>query len=179
MSAGAAQFLHAGVPILGLAANVAAQLLLARIRGGGGLLRSLAEGFAAGLLAVLAAEAWLYPLLPGGAADRLALAAVNLFACSLLGACYFNFVNLGVTARRPRILIELREAPQGLRYPELLERYSAVTMLEARLGRLLASGQVVERDGRYRIGRPVMLGIARAIVLAKRIVLGKASEFDA
>jgi hypothetical protein len=172
------EILHAGVPLLGLAALVAVQLLLIRARRGGDLLRSLAEGCAAGLLVVLAAEAWLFPLVPGGRADRIALAAVNVATCGLLGACYFNFVNLGVTARRPRILIELREAPQGLTYGQLLERYDAASMVTARLGRLLASGQVVERDGRYRIGKPVMLALARGIVLAKRVVMGKASEFD-
>lgn len=171
--------LHAGVPLLGLAVNVFVQVLLVRARRGEGLLRSLAEGCAAGLLAVLAAEIRLFPLVAGGTADRLALAALNLLTCGLLGACYFNFVNLGVTARRPRILIELREAPQGLTYAQLLERYNAAAMVASRLGLLLTSGQVVERDGRYRIGRPVMLALARVIVLAKLLVLGKASEFDA
>ncbi len=169
--------LHAAVPLLGLAVNVALQLALVRARGGAALLRSLLEGFAAGLAATLGAEA-LLGAGGGWGPDRLAFAAANALAYGALGFCYFNFVNLGVTARRPRILIELRESPAGLTYAELLHRYDAASMVAARLERLVGSGQVRLRSGRYVIGRPVMLRIAQGIVLLKRLVLGRASEFD-
>lgn len=173
------ELLHALVPLLGLAVCVETQVLAVRARGGAALLRSLAQGLLAGLLAVVLIEAWFVARLPAPGADRLALAVVDVTAYAALWGCYFNFVNLGVTARRPRILIELREEPAGLTYPQLLERYNAAEMVDARLGRLLANGQVLERDGRFWIGKPVMLGLARAIVFAKRVVLGRESEFDA
>jgi hypothetical protein len=86
-------------------------------------------------------------------------------------------VNLGVTARRPRLLIELSEAPAGLTYAQVLDRYNGRYQVEVRLERLLGSGQIVLRNGRYRIGKPVLLLVARIMVLLKRLLLGKSSEF--
>jgi hypothetical protein len=169
------RLLYALVPLAGLAVTVAVQVSLIRGRGGAGLLRSLFEGWAAGLLAVLGAEIWAAPPLPD--TDRLPLAAVNVATHGLLWYCYFHFVNLGVTARRPRLLIELAEAPGGLTYEQLLERYNGRHQVEARLERLLGGGQLVLRDGRYRVGQPVMLLIAKVIVALKRLLLGKTSEF--
>lgn len=69
------------------------------------------------------------------------------------------------------------EAPDGLTYEQVLERYNGQSQVEARLTRLLGGGQIVLRDGRYRIGKPVMLLIARVMVALKRLLLGKPSEF--
>lgn len=167
---------NALIPVAGLAVTVAVQLILIRARRGSRLLRSLFEGWLAGLLTVLGAAVWAagasFP-----AADRLPLAVVNVATHGLLWYCYFHFVNLGVTARRPRLLIELAEAPAGLTYSQLLQRYDSRSMVEARLERLLGSGQIVLRDGRYAIGSPVMLLIARTMVALKWLLLGKSSEF--
>lgn len=171
------RLLYALVPLGGLAVTVAVQVALIRARRGAGLLRSLFEGWGAGLLAVLGAEAWAAGALALDAGDRLPLAAVNIATHGLLWYCYFHFVNLGVTARRPRLLIELSEAPAGLTYAQVLERYDGRYQVEARLERLLGSGQIVLRDGRYRIGKPLLLLVARVMVLLKRLLLGKSSEF--
>lgn len=167
-------YLHAAAPLLGLLAGVVCQVLLVRARRGSALLRSLAEGFAAGLLALAAAEAG-FAAGTAGRADALALAAADLLAYLALWYCYFNFVNLGVSARRPRLLIELLESPGGLTYAQVLERYSAEYMVGARLERLTGSGQVVVRDDRYFVGKPVMLTAARVILLLRRLILGKTS----
>ena len=171
------RLLYALVPLAGLAVTVAVHVALIRARRGAGLLRSLFEGWGTGLLAVLGAEAFAAAAVPLPAGDRLPLAVVNVATHGLLWFCYFHFVNLGVTARRPRLLIELGEAPGGLTYEQVLERYSGRYQVEARLERLLGGGQVVLRDGRYRIGKPVMLLIARVMVALKRLLLGKPSEF--
>lgn len=171
------RLLYALVPVAGLAVTVAVQVALIRARHGAGLLRSLFEGWGAGLAAVLVAEGWAAAAVPLPAADRLPLVVVNVATHGLLWYCYFHFVNLGVTARRPRLLIELAGAPGGLTYAQVLERYDARYQIEARLERLLGGGQVVLRDGRYRIGKPLMLHIARIIVVLKRLLLGKSSEY--
>jgi hypothetical protein len=164
--------LHGAVPLAGLLAGVVSQVLLVRLRGGAGLLRSLAEGFGAGLLALAALET-VFAAGTACRADALALAAADLIAYGALWYCYFNFVNLGVSARRPRLLIELLEAPRGLTYQQVLERYSAEYMVGARLERLIGGGQVVERGGRYFVGKPVLLTAARLILLLRRLILGK------
>jgi hypothetical protein len=37
---------------------------------------------------------------------------------------------------------------------------------------------VVLRDGRYRVGSPVLLAVARAVSMLKRLVIGADSEFS-
>ena len=89
----------------------------------------------------------------------------------------FGFYNLGESARRIRLLVELQAAGErGLTLTQLLAAYNARMIVDARLGRLLAGGQVVERDGRYLIGKPLMLYGAKALVLLKLAFLGTPSE---
>lgn len=90
----------------------------------------------------------------------------------------FGFFNLGESARRIRLLVELRAAGErGLTLAEVLAAYNARMIVDARLRRLLAGGQVVERGGRYFIGNPLMLCSAKALVLLKLVFLGGPSEF--
>jgi hypothetical protein len=166
------------LPAAALAVNVGLQLLIVRAAPARGIAPSIAGGFLGGLAAVVAGAA----LLPGAAdaawLDRPAAAMADLIAYLCLSYCYFNFLNLGITARRIRLLIELLEAPGGLTWTELLRRYDARQMVQARLGRLLAGGQVRERAGRYTIGAPHLLFTARMIILLKLLFLGTRSEFE-
>ena len=91
---------------------------------------------------------------------------------------YFHFINLGETARRIRILRELHEPPDGLTLDGLLARYNAQEIIERRISRLIETHQIVLRDGRYFIGKPFVLWMARSLVVLKFILLGKHSEFD-
>jgi hypothetical protein len=164
------------LPVAALALNVGTQLAVVRAAPARGIAPSIAAGFLAGLAGVAGGAALSGA---GTGADRVAGALADLLAYLCLSYCYFNFLNLGITARRIRLLIELLEAPNGLSWPEILERYNARTMVAARLGRLLAGGQVREAGGRYTIGTPLLLLVARTIILLKLLFLGKRSEFDA
>ncbi|MDD5505564.1 MAG: hypothetical protein PHR73_02265, partial [Candidatus Omnitrophica bacterium] len=92
--------------------------------------------------------------------------------------CYFNFINLGETGRRIRLLRELYDSGSGLNKEEILSRYNAEEVVVLRMKRLVNNHQIILRAGRYYVGSPVMLLIAKAIVLMKLVVLGKKSEFD-
>ena len=46
-----------------------------------------------------------------------------------------------------------------------------------RINRLLSTGQITLRAGRYYLARRTVLYMARVIVLMKLVVLGKRSEF--
>lgn len=93
--------------------------------------------------------------------------------------CYFlGFFNVGESARRVRLLIELESAgTRGLTLQEILSAYNADMIVTARLARLVASGQILERDGQYYMGKPLMLAVAKTSVLLKRVFLGSRSEF--
>lgn len=83
----------------------------------------------------------------------------------LLAYCYvIGFFNIGESARRIRLLIELESAgKQGLTLEEILAVYNARMIIEARLGRLLSGGQIVERSRRYLIKRRLMLHAAQCL----------------
>jgi hypothetical protein len=165
-------------PVIGLLVNVTVQVLVYRSFGAFGLLRSVVLGFFAGLAATLAVDAGFLrdPLMP--LRDAACFALMDFLTYASLGYCYFHFINLGETARRIRIVREIKESGSGLSINEIIERYGARHVVDIRLGRLLKKGQVVLKDGRYFVGRPSMLVMSRTIVFMKLMLLGKKSEFE-
>lgn len=115
----------------------------------------------------------------GGHRRFLGNAALWELAYLSLVYCYFlGFFNVGESARRVRLLIELESAgTRGLTLQEILSAYNADMIVTARLARLVASGQILERDGQYYMGKPLMLAVAKTSVLLKRVFLGSRSEF--
>ena len=158
--------LGALLPIFGLACNVFFQTAWMRLSGRASLLRSVYIGFLAGAAGVCAAQVFFGNL------------AANLATYAFLSYGYFHFVNLGETGRRIRLLRELYETPDGLTLGQLLSRYNTKEIVALRLARLINNGQVILENGRYRTGRPMMASIARVIVLLKKIILGRRSEFE-
>lgn len=165
-------------PIAALALNVVCQVTICHLVPRAALLRSLVLGFGLGaaFLLLYHTAAWVLGGQPLAQAVGLLLA--NLVIYGALGYCYFHFVNLGETARRIRLVRELHQAPAGLTYPEILRRYNAAQITDLRMQRLLKTRQVVLRQGRYFIDRPLFLVISRLMVALKVVVLGKRSEFD-
>jgi len=92
----------------------------------------------------------------------------------------FGFFNVSETARRLRLLVELLEAgPRGLSLDEVLGAYNARMIVEARLRRLVAGGQLAQADGRYVLRRSLGLSAAKLLVGIKRLLLRAPSEFGA
>lgn len=159
---------------LAMLANVAAQLMVfRRLRVPGRLFKSQMAGTLAGGLALAA----LLGRAPGGA-----LSADVLSAGALLYAAfcyvYFHWNNMGETARRIRMLRELAAAPEGLSVEDMVRRYSAREILERRLERLSAAGQIRESEGRLVLTSSAVLLSARLMGLAKQIVFGARREAD-
>jgi hypothetical protein len=153
------------LPVFALLLNSAVQI--AASRAGGSLLRSVFAGFIAGLAPVLYFS---------GLTARL---PADILCYGAFGYCYFHFINLGETARRIRLVRELYESPDGLSETEILHRYNSREILSARMARLLGSGQLLLRDGRYFTGKPAVLLMAKTITFLKLLIIGKKSEFDA
>ncbi len=153
-------WMHIFIPFICLAANIFIQIAVFKFLPGTGLLKSVFFGFGCGLLA-------LFLLNPGITLVN------NLLIYALLGYCYFHFVNMGETARRIRILAELGEVPGGLSLREILERYNARDIIDRRLARLVNNGQVKCENGRYYIGNPTVVTMARLTAAAKRAIFGK------
>ena len=174
----AVSYLEVLFPVIGLVINVLFQVLGFRYITNIGLLKSIFLGFAAGLFSVITLETYVFFTMSKAAQDFIAIIVVNLMTYSALGYCYFHFLNLGETARRIRIVRELYDSEGGLSISGILERYSARDIVQKRIERLLNNRQIIEKNGRYYIGNPVMLMMANIMVAMKLIFLGKESEFE-
>lgn len=165
-------------PIIALTLNVLFQVLGYRYVIRSSLLKSLFLGFFFGFIVLILLEFYAFFVGENSGEDCFYIAMVNVIAYSALAYCYFHFVNLGETARRIRIVRELYKSKNGLSMKELLAIYNARKMVEMRISRLLNSGQIICKNNRYYVGKPVILFIAKIIIMMKIIILGKKSEFD-
>lgn len=177
---GALPFLFSLTPLVGLATFASVHVLLSRTVTWPRPL-AIFVGMMTGLGGV-ATLAWTFAqsgVAPERASDRLGIATVwGLAYLSFAYFYVFGFYNLGESARRIRLLIELRGAGErGMTLNELLTAYNARMIVEARLERLLAAGQIVRRKDRYVVAHPHMLYGAKALVQLKRLYLGADSEF--
>lgn len=143
------------------------------------LLKSIVFGFCIGTAGLLLIEMHATHALNNVPIDKkLAPLLLNMASYTALSYCYFHFINMGETARRIRILRELNGSVEGLSIEEILRAYGSKEIVTRRLSRLIKNGQIEYREGRYFINKPLMLFASRVMVLLKRIVLKKGSEFD-
>ena len=170
------EYLEISVPIIGFFLNVFLQVFSFRLIKSIGMLKSIILSFAFGLITVGIMEFQLNTIMQKAPFDFLGEVATNLIIYSSLGYCYFHFINLGETARRIRIMRELYDSKNGLSLEEILFRYNAKEVVEKRFNRLLGSGQIIYKDACYYTGKPLVLFMAKALVLMKLIMLGKKSE---
>ena len=160
--------------LLAMAANAAGQIAAYRLlRTEGKLFKSQIAGTLIGCLVL----ALILSAMPGaGPSADVAIADALLYAAFCY--VYFHWNNMGETARRIRMLRELAAAPEGLSFEEMVARYSAQEILERRLERLTAAGQITESDGRLVLTSHSVLLSARLVGLAKQIIFGGRSELD-
>lgn len=165
-------------PIAALAVNVVAQIALVRLARGAHFLRSAAGGFFVGLLALGLMEAWLIAsqaLAVESWAKALLVSAPTYVGLSY---CFFNFINLGQSSIRIRLYSEIAAVPGGVSVEQMAREYNEDALLHARLQRLTESGDIVEREGRYFVGRRRLVPVAAIIFGLKAFILGKTSEFE-
>ena len=115
------------------------------------------------------------------APDRWGAVVVWALTYLALAYCYvFGLFNLGESARRIRLLVEVQETGhRGLTLEEIQAVYNARVIIELRLQRLVAGGQITEQDGRYFSRRSSMLYVSKLLVFLKLLFLGARSEFEA
>lgn len=167
------------VPLVGMAMNVFAQIVCTRAAPRLGLFRSLLAGFGSGAIVTLFFS--YYASIHSGKMGVAGIAGdvmLDGVMYTLLGYCYFHFVNLGETARRIRILREIHDSEAGLTINEIVARYNAGEIFDNRLRRLVEKRQIIMRDGRLYATRSMMYYMTLALIAMKKLILGKKSEFD-
>ena len=168
-------------PLVGLGACVVAHVIVARLapawpRARGVIVSVLAGG---GVVLTLGLR-FLWGPAPAPAAPVGYVLAWGLTYLALAYTYVFGFFNVSETARRLRLLVELLDAgPRGLSLDEVLRAYNARMIVEARLRRLVAGGQLALADGRYVLRRSLGLSVAKLLVGIKLLLLRAPSEFGA
>jgi len=166
-----------------LGVNLTAQGVAHRLLLRGRLVPSIALGFIAGLPVLLGAPLVASPA-TGSDTPALGFAGWTALIIALMlvyVAGSFVLVCLiaaGETSVRVQILRLLLASPQGLSEPELDANYSNRAIIGIRMDRLLASGSVVLRDGRYFVRSPALIVIAHLFLACRLVIYGRRSEFD-
>lgn len=165
-------------PLAAVAVNVVVQVILVRLQRGAHFLRAQTGAILAGGVALVAFD-FLAVTRFDTAGESLAVSLLtNVPTYLTLSYCFFNFVNLGHTSIRIRIYSEIAARREGMPAVELAREYQDEVLMRVRLQRLMESGDVIQKEGRYGVGRMRLVYLARIIFGAKRFVLGKISEFD-
>lgn len=164
---------HLAVLVTALVINGLSQIGMVRATGGRmSVVKSLLAGYACGLIGL--AVCWLSSVTAEtDSGDFWPLLLVDAALYTVASYCWFHYVNIGDASVRIRVLREIAEAGRPLSRREILDRYSAATIIDTRLERLVASGQLVESGGRYRLGKPRMILVAQFFDFLKFVVLGK------
>ncbi len=113
-----------------------------------------------------------YLLYPGGASSSgsaLSYWIFFLITYNALAYSFFHVFNMSDTARRIKILSEIRAAG-SLRTSELRSSYSSEEMLENRIERLLYSGQIKRSGSGYVLGSRLLYYAAKAVDLWGRVL---------
>lgn len=144
-------------PIVGISANVLAHLILCRSVSYKGHVRIQLISIALGAAVTFASLVVLqeYAAIPWliWADDAL----VHMFTYTFLSFCFFNLISSTSGSLRVRMLREYLSCyPKSLSSGKLQTLYSVNAMLEARLNRLLAGGQIGLRGVRYIAKRGVV-----------------------
>lgn len=173
---GLVDYFSAFIAVICLICNVLVQIITYRCFPKQGLLKSVFLGFGAGILILFFWEFRIYWAVHFSVKEPIAVMLGDLITYVSLGYCYFHFINLGETARRIRILRELKDSSGGLTLNEIFARYNAQEILENRISRLLKNGQIILVNGKYYIGKSFLLYMAKFLVFLKFILMRKKDE---
>jgi len=162
------------IPLIALGCNVVVHVIRFRLSRGTHFLGSIVVGFLAGFVVLGLLEIARYSL--SGGKSFIADEALFIHAPAYMGLAYCfyaGFAQLGQTSIRIRLYAEIAARPEGLSVAEISQIYNEQSLMEARIERLLESGDIVETRGRYFLGQGRLSPIAEIVFAAKRLLLGK------
>lgn len=159
-------------PVAGLATYCVSHMTLAKFTRGWNPYFALLGGFVPGLACTILATARPLLQLAVGREEWAGYIVLNISTYAALGWCYFHFVNMGIASLRIRILEELVEAGGEMPVEQLSRLYNDQDVIAMRLRRLRTGGHLVEREGRYRIGRQPFLFAARLFAVLHGLIFG-------
>ena len=127
---------------------------------------SIIIGFGVGCIPLIGIGYWLNEQI---SIDRL-MAAILIYLCA--GYSFFHANNMGETSRRVRISLELADAPDGLTYKKILDRYNSDIQVKRRLARLLEAGDIEQAGAAFCLKKRRILAIYYVVYLFRHLVFG-------
>lgn len=168
-------FAPALIPMAGLVVDVIGQIALSRLPLRVGHVRRQFLAFGLGLAAVVLLTLVVRPHRGAGWLEEGSGLVVSGLTYAFFGFVFFNALNANLSSLRVRLLKELQaREPQGLPASVLLERYGAEEILSARIDRLAAGGQLVQRGDRYYFQPKGVAVIGRFFAGLRQLLLGGA-----
>jgi hypothetical protein len=162
-------------PLIATAINVMAHVAINHLRRGRNPMMNLLIAFMVGGIALVVISLVILMENPEGRIDVLFLVGMNSGTYAAVGFCYFAFINLNLASLRVRLLREIKSSPKGgMTLEEILGRYDARAVVDARLDRLVDGGQF-KRKGEGFVSGPnsIFRRLARLMDLLKRVILGR------
>lgn len=161
------------MPAAGLIVCCACHILLSRAMAWRHPYQPLRLGIFSGLAAAIAGSIVILLARHFSGIDVAGFLMLNLLTYLALAFGYLNFVNLNLTSLRIRALSEIYGAGGELDAVILRDRYCTDRMVELRIERLVGGEHLVERNGRFSVGKRQFLAIAAAIDIMRRVVRGR------
>jgi hypothetical protein len=164
------QWIITTAPLAGLAFNALTQIMVVHLSRGK-IGASIIIGILSGLASTLAVIALGLTEAPGatdGFVDSWLLGVATYLA---LAFGYWEISNLNITSLRIRILRQLLRAGGSIALADMPVLYSGAERLRRRLERLENGGQIMRKDGRWRLRSWQVLAIARCVEALRSIIL--------
>ena len=127
---------------------------------------SIIIGFGVGCIPLIGVAYWLNEQ---NSIDRL-VAVILIYLCA--GYSFFHANNMGETSRRVRISLELANAPDGLTYKNMLDRYNSDIQVKRRLARLLQAGDIERSGAVFYLKKRRIVAFYYVVCFFKYLVLG-------
>ena len=127
---------------------------------------SIIIGFGVGCIPLIGIGYWLNEQ---NSIDRV-VAVILIYLCT--GYSFFHANNMGETSRRVRISLELANAPSGLTYKNILDRYNSDMQVKRRLARLLKAGDIEQSGAVFYLKKRRILAFYYVVCLFKNLVFG-------
>lgn len=165
-------------PVSGLAVYCASHIVLSRLQHATKPYISLIGGFVLGLLAVAALSVAALARMEASVQDSVGLLSLNAMGYLAFAFGYFNFVNLNIASLRIRAVQELWLAGGAMEKERLRSMHSTESVIALRLERLTRGGHLVEKEGRFHIGKSRFLLVGRLFDFLRRLILGSTRVAD-
>jgi hypothetical protein len=163
------------IPMAGLMVDVTGQIALSRLPLSFGHVRRQFLAFGLGLGAVVLMTLLVRPHRGAGLVEEASGLVMSSLTYAFFAFVFFNALNANLSSLRVRLLKELHaREPEGLPAPILLKRYGAEEILSARIDRLAAGGQLVQRGDRFFFQPKGVAVIGRFFAGLRHLLLGDA-----